>query len=79
MKQFFQKLYLTKAIQDTVNKKQLLIVLPFLGAQSFLVRKRLQSCVRNPIPYCSLRIVFQSKTRLSSLFLFKDIIPKEIS
>ena len=79
IKQFLQKLYVTKAIQDTVNKKQLLIVLPFLGAQSFLVRKRLQSCIRNTIPYCSLRIVFQSKTRLSSLFRFKDIIPKEIS
>ena len=36
----------SKAIQDTVNKKQLLIVLPFLGAQSFLVRKQLQSCIR---------------------------------
>ena len=79
IKQFLQKLYVTKAIQDTVNKKQLLIVLPFPGAQSFLVRKRLQSCIRNTIPYCSLRIVFQSKTRLSSLFRFKDIIPKEIS
>ena len=54
IKQFLQKLYVTKAIQDIVNKKQLLIVLPFLGAQSFLVRKRLQSCIRNTIPYCSL-------------------------
>ena len=79
IKQFLQKLYVVKAIQDTVNKKQLLIVLPFLCAQSFLVRKRLQNCIRNTIPYCSLRIVFQSKTRLSSLFRFKDIIPKEIS
>ena len=79
IKQFLQKLYVIKAIQDTVNKKQLLIVLPFLGVQSFLVRKRLQSCIRNTIPYCSLGIVFQSKTRLSSLFRFKNIIPKEIS
>ena len=39
MKQFLQKFYLTRAAQDTVNKKQLLIVLPFLGSQSFLVRK----------------------------------------
>ena len=31
------------------------------------------------MPYCLLRIAFQSKTRLSSLFRFKDIIPKEIS
>ena len=64
---------------DTDNKKQLLIVFPFLGVQSFLVRKRLQSCIRNTMPYCSLRIVFQSKTRLSSLFRFKDIIPTDIS
>ena len=64
------------AIQDTVNKKQLLIVLSFLGTQSFLVRKQLKSCIK---PYCSLRIAFWSKTRISSLFRFKDIIPKEIS
>ena len=50
----------------------------FLGVQSFLGRKQLQSCIRNNIPYCSLRIAFQSKTRLSSVFCFKDIIPKEI-
>ena len=71
---FLQKLYVTKAIQDTVNKKQLLIVLPFLVAQSFLIRKWLQSCTRNYLPYA-----FQSIIRLSSLFCFKDIIPKEIS
>ena len=34
--------------------------------------------VSSELPYCSLRIAFQSKTRLSSLFRFKDIIPKEI-
>ena len=53
IKQFLQKLYVTKAIQDTVNKKQLLIALP-----SFLVRKRLQSCMWNHLPYRSLRITF---------------------
>ena len=31
------------------------------------------------LPYCSLRIAFQSKTRLCSLFRFNDIILKEIS
>ena len=51
-----QKLYVTKDIQDTVNEKQLVMVLAFLGAQSSLIRKRLQSCLRNCLPYCSLRI-----------------------
>ena len=58
MKQFIQKVYLTKAIQDNVNKKQLLIVLSFLGAQSFLVRKRVPSCIKKHLPYCTLRIAF---------------------
>ena len=35
IKQFLQKLYVTTAIQDTVNRKQLHKVLPFLGAQFF--------------------------------------------
>ena len=47
------KLYVTNAIHNSVNKKQLLIVLPFPGAQWFLVRKRLQSCIRNYLPYYS--------------------------
>ena len=58
IKQFLQKLHVIKAIQDTVNRKQVLIILPFLGAQSFLIRKRLQSCIRNHLPDCSLRIAF---------------------
>ena len=62
IKQFLQKLYVTKAIPDTVNKRQPLIVLLFLGAQSFSIRKRLQSCIRNHLPDCSLRIAFQFKT-----------------
>ena len=53
IKQFLQKLHVTKATQDTINKKQLFIVAPFPVAQSFLVRKRLQSCIENYLPYCS--------------------------
>ena len=60
-------------------KKQLLIVLSFLVAPSFLVRKRLQNCIRNHSPHCSLRISFQSKTRFPSLFRFKYVILKEKS
>ena len=35
--------------------------------------------MRNHLSYCFLRITFQSKARLSSLFHFRDIIPKELS
>ena len=76
IKKFFDKLYITKKIYQTVEKKQLLIILPFLGHLSFETRNRLNSCIRTQLLSCSLRIAFQSKTRLSSLFKFKESIPK---
>ena len=74
IKKLFDKLYITKKIYETVEKKQLLIILPFLGHLSFETRNRLNSCIRNQLPSCSLRIAFQSKTRFSSLFKFKESI-----
>ena len=76
IKQFIRTLYVTKAIQDTVNKKQLLIVFPFLVVQWFLVRKPLQSCIRNHLPYCSLRMPFNPKLDFPVYFALKISYPK---
>ena len=74
IKKFFDKLYITKKIYQTVEKKQLLIILPFLGHLSFETRNRLNSRIRNQLPPCSLRIAFQSKpvylTHLNSKRVF---------
>ena len=51
-------------------------VYKFLGQLSYEIKNRLDSCIRNQLPSCSLRIAFQSKTCPSSLFKFKDSIPK---
>ena len=61
---------------QTVEKKQLLIILPFLGHLYFETRSRLKNCIRNQLPSCSLSVAFQSKTRLSIIFKFKESIPK---
>ena len=62
-------------------KKQLLITLPFLDAQSFLVRKRQQICIRhftilftifNYWPYYSLRIAFHRKLDFLVYFVLKQ-------
>ena len=55
-------------VYQTVGKKQLPIILSFLCHLSLETRNRLNSCIKNQLPSCSLRTVFQSKTRLSSLF-----------
>ena len=68
--------YINISMFQMVEKKQLMIILPFLGHLSFETRNRLNSCIRNQLPSCSLRIAFQSKICLSSLFKFKESIPK---
>ena len=50
IKQFLQKLYITKATQNSFNKNKLLNVLTFLGDLPFSVMKRVRSCIRNHIP-----------------------------
>ena len=78
LKSFLINFILPKKNYQTVEKKQLSIILQFLGHLSFETRDRSNSCIRNQLLYCSLRIVqiVQLKTRLSSLFKFKDSIPK---
>ena len=46
---------------------------PILSDSSFQIRNRLSSCIRNQLLSCSLRNAFQSKSRLSSLFKFKEV------
>ena len=76
---YFAKFLRTPSFTEHLLWLLLLIVLQFLSAQSILVRKGLKSCIRNHLPYCSFKTAFQSKTRLFSLFRFKDIILEEIS
>ena len=44
-----------------------------MSYSSFQIRNRLSSCIRNQLLSCSLRNAFQSKSRLSSLFKFKEV------
>ena len=72
IKKFLDKLYVPKQI---VPKRELLVVLPFLGKFSLNLRKRLYKSVSKSLPQCNIKVIFQSKNRLSSFFKFKDSIP----
>ena len=75
IKKFFDKLYVPTQIVSTVPKKELLVVLPCLGTFSLNLRKRLYKSVSKSLPQCNIKVIFQSKNRLSSFFKFKDSIP----
>ena len=78
IERFFHKLYVTIKVYNSLEKKQVSIASRFLGEMSYDVRKWLQTCVKYHLPMCTVRTAFQSKTRLSSLFKFKDCIPKNL-
>ena len=61
------------------TKKQVLLVLPFLVPLSFEIMSHLQKCFKNYIHYCSLKVVYQSRSRISNLFKFKDIVNSKLS
>ena len=71
-KKIFKQVVYT--VVHTVNKKEVLLVLLFLGPLSFAIRSRLQKCFKNYSSYCSLKVVYQSRRRISSLLNFKDVV-----
>ena len=61
IKKFLDKLYVPKQIVLTVPKRELLVVLPFLGTFSLNLRKRLYKSVSKSLPQCDIKVIFQSK------------------
>ena len=79
MIKYLSKLFVPERIVHTVDKKQVLLVLPFLDPLLFEKRSCLQKCFKNYIPYCSLKVVCQSRSRISNLFNFKDVVNTKLS
>ena len=77
-KKFLNNVHLVKENVPTVEKKRLLLVLPYLGIISFQTRTKLQEALKGVLNCCKLEIVFKCQTRLSNSFCYKDLIPRSI-
>ena len=56
----------------TVPKKEVLLILPYLGLQSRILTKQVRACINKFYGCFDLRVVFQSTHRIKSLFPYKD-------
>ena len=74
IKTYLIKLFVPKRIVHTAYKNQVRLVIPFLDPLSFEIRSRLQKCFKISIPYCSLKVARQFRSRISNLFNFKDVV-----
>ena len=75
---FLNKLYDKKEAVLTVPKKDVTIMLPFLGSISWKIKNDLLSSLKKAAPFCKLKIIFKTSRRLSSTFSFKDKIPSSL-
>ena len=67
------KLYVPQQIVPTLPKRKWLLPFPYLGTFSLNLRKRLYKLVSKSLPQCNVKVILQSKNRLSSFFFkFKD-------
>ena len=72
IKSFLNKRLTEKPATLTAEKKDLIIVLSFLSKLSLDLRTRLKNSISKNLPFCKLRVIFKSSTRISNFFQFKD-------
>ena len=75
IKKFLNKKFLHTPVTLTVEKKELFIVLPYLGNLSLALRARLHNSINKNLPFCKIKVIFKSTTRLINFFRFKDKVP----
>ena len=72
IRSFLNKRLTEKPVILTAEKKDLVIILPFLGKLSPDLRTCLKNSISENLPFCKSRIIFKSSTRIPNFFQFKD-------
>ena len=63
LKPFLKKLYTPKVIVQILPKRNLFVILPFLGSNSFQIRKKVQKLFIDKLMSCNLEIVSMSAVK----------------
>ena len=72
IKNFLNKRLTEKPVTLTAEKKDLVIVLPFLGKLSLGLRTLLRNSISKNLPFCKIRVILKSSLCISNFFQFKD-------
>ena len=68
IKNFLNQRLTEKPVTLTAEKKDLVIVLPFLGKLSLDLRTFFKDIISRNLPFCKIRVIFKSSTRISTFF-----------
>ena len=73
---YLDKVFIKHPNICVVQKKELVCVFPFLNKKSLEIKKRLQNIIEMTLPYCKLKVIFKSPSKIVNHFHFKDVLPK---
>jgi len=71
--------YVPKVPETTVRREELVMVLPYLGHMSLVLKRDILKLVRKFYPTVDVKIIFKRGFQISSLFNFKDRFPLKCS
>ena len=75
---YLDKVFIKHSNIWIVPKKKLVCVSPFLDRKSLEIENRLQNAVERTLPYCKLKVIFKSPSKIVNHFHFKDVLPKKL-
>ena len=78
IQKFYNNMYIQTPKVPYVPKKELIIILPYLGNMSQIVKTKLTKTMSKHMKFCKLRVIFQTNNRLKNYFRFKDIVPEAL-
>ena len=73
---FSNRIHILKEKVPVVEKKPLLLVLPYLGTILLQTRTKLQKSIKEVLNCCKLQFIFKSQNKLCNSFPFKDPVPQ---
>ena len=71
---FLQKLFVKRDKPDSVEKREFIICLPFLGSETLIVKSKLKKLFSTIFPAYKIKIALRSGIKIGSLFNYKDKI-----
>ena len=78
IKMYLHKVFTKRPNICIVPKKELVCVFPFLGRKSLEIKKWLQNAIERTLPYCKLKVIFRSPSKILNHFHFKNVLPKKL-
>ena len=78
IKMYLDKVFIKHSNICVLPKKELVCVFPFLARKLLEIKKRQQNAIERTLPYCKLKVIFKSSSKIVNHFHFKDVLPRKL-